>query len=359
MARIELRNLHKAFGSVVAVKNLSIAIEDGEFVVFVGPSGCGKTTTLRMIAGFEDPTSGEITIDGQVVNDLEPRDRGLGMVFQSHALFPHKTVAQNIEFGLRMKDVPEPERGRRVKVVADMVRIGHLLDKMPNQCSGGESQRVALARTLVTNPSTFLLDEPLSSLDAKLRRELRAECDRLHEELKRTFIYVTHDQEEAMTLADRIVVMRDGEIEQVGSPMEIYSNPVSHFVADFFGSPSMNLVAGEVEHAGGAARFRAAGWSVVLPERFANVSPGPTTLGIRPEHVGVRLDGPGDITLPVRLIEPLGKDTLLYFDDGTPRAFIAVNEGLAMAGLKSGEPLTLTLSPERIYLFGAGGRRIV
>ena len=268
MARIELCNLHKAFGSVVAVKNINIAIEDGEFVVFVGPSGCGKTTTLRMIAGFEDPTAGEIRIGGRVVNDIEPRDRGLGMVFQSHALFPHKTVKQNIEFGLRMKDVPEPERGRRVQEVAQMVRIGHLLDKMPNQCSGGEFQRVALARTLVTNPSTFLLDEPLSSLDAKLRRELRAECDRLHEELKRTFIYVTHDQEEAMTLADRIVVMRGGEIEQVGSPMDIYSNPVSYFVADFFGSPSMNLVAGEVVAANGVPHFKAAVFSVPLPDRF-------------------------------------------------------------------------------------------
>ena len=210
MARIELCNLVKSFGAVQAVKDLSFTIEDGEFVVFVGPSGCGKTTTLRMIAGFEDPTSGEIRIDGRVVNDLEPRDRGLGMVFQSHALFPHKNVAQNIEFGLRMKNVPPEERVKRVREVAEMVRIGHLLEKMPSQCSGGESQRVALARTLVTNPSTFLLDEPLSSLDAKLRRELRAECDRLHETLKRTFIYVTHDQEEAMTLADRIVVMRSG-----------------------------------------------------------------------------------------------------------------------------------------------------
>ena len=246
MARIELRDLNKSFGSVRAVKNLNITIEDGEFVVFVGPSGCGKTTTLRMIAGFEDPTSGEIRIDGRIVNDLEPRDRGLGMVFQSHALFPHKSIAQNIEFGLRMKDVPAPERIQRVREVAEMVHIAHLLDKMPAQCSGGESQRVALARTLVTNPSTFLLDEPLSSLDAKLRRELRAECGRLQEELKRTFIFVTHDQEEAMTLADRIVVMRSGEIEQVGSPMDIYSEPISYFVADFFGSPSMNLVAGEV-----------------------------------------------------------------------------------------------------------------
>jgi lactose/L-arabinose transport system ATP-binding protein len=358
VARIELCNLHKSFGTVVAVRDINIAIEDGEFVVFVGPSGCGKTTTLRMIAGFEDPTSGEIKIGGRVVNDLEPRDRGLGMVFQSHALFPHKTVAQNIEFGLRMKDVPAPERAARVRQVADMVRIGHLLDKMPAQCSGGESQRVALARTLVTNPSTFLLDEPLSSLDAKLRRELRAECDRLHQELKRTFIFVTHDQEEAMTLADRIVVMRAGEIEQVGSPMEIYSNPASAFVADFFGSPSMNLVTGEIAAVDGRLRFSGAAFSLLLPERLNGASPGPATLGIRPEHVGIGLEGQGDSTLPVRLIEPLGKDTLLYFDDGSPRAFVAVSEGLGLAGLRSGAPLGLTLPPDHIYLFGQNGRRI-
>jgi ABC-type sugar transport system ATPase subunit len=358
VARIELVNLTKAFGSVMAVKNLNFTIQDGEFIVFVGPSGCGKTTTLRMIAGFEDPSAGEIRIDGQVVNDLEPRDRGLGMVFQTHALFPHKTVKQNIEFGLRMKKTPVPEREQRVREVADMVRIAHLLDKMPNQCSGGESQRVALARTLVTNPSTFLLDEPLSSLDAKLRRELRAECDRLHQELKRTFIYVTHDQEEAMTLADRIVVMRSGEIVQVGSPMEIYSNPVSYFVADFFGSPSMNLIAGAIEHESGAARFRSTRFEVALPERFKAEKPGAATLGIRPEHVGVTLGGKGEIELPVRLVEPLGKDTLLYFDGGTDRAFVAVSEGLDMADIKIGARVTLSFDPRRLYLFGPDGRRI-
>jgi ABC-type sugar transport system ATPase subunit len=239
-----------------------------------------------------------------------------------------------------------------------MVRIGHLLDKMPGQCSGGESQRVALARTLVTNPSTFLLDEPLSSLDAKLRRELRAECDRLHEELKRTFIYVTHDQEEAMTLADRIVVMRAGEIEQVGSPMEIYSNPTSYFVADFFGSPSMNLVGGEIISADGRTRFKSAGFSAPLPERLGNVASGPVTLGIRPEHVALHTDGTGDITLPARLIEPLGKDTLLYFDDGSERAFVAVSEGLALAGLKPGTPVALSLEPDKIVLFAPDGRRM-
>ena len=319
MARIELINLHKSYGSIVAVRDLSCTIEDGEFVVFVGPSGCGKTTTLRLIAGFEEPDRGEIRIDGRLVNDLEPRDRGLGMVFQSHALFPHKTVAQNIEFGLRMKKVPREERARRVREVAEMVRLTALLGKLPGACSGGEAQRVALARTLVTNPSTFLLDEPLSSLDAKLRRELRAECDRLHQELKKTFIFVTHDQEEAMTLADRIVVMRAGDIEQVGSPMEIYSNPVSEFVADFFGSPSMNLIAGEIDGDNGSGRrFRSRPFSIELPERFDEAAPGPVTLGIRPEHLRVQRAGAAeaDLDLPVRLVEPLGKDTLLYFDIG-------------------------------------------
>jgi ABC-type sugar transport system ATPase subunit len=357
VARIELVNLRKSYGPIVALRGLSCVIEDGEFVVFVGPSGCGKTTTLRLIAGFEEPDRGEIRIDGRVVNDLEPRDRGLGMVFQSHALFPHKTVAQNIEFGLRMKKIARPERTRRVREVAEMVRLTGLLDKFPNACSGGESQRVALARTLVTNPSTFLLDEPLSSLDAKLRRELRAECDRLHQELKKTFIFVTHDQEEAMTLADRIVVMRDGYIEQVGSPMEIYSNPSTDFVADFFGSPSMNLIADEVASKGAARHFRTPQFSVTLPEAFKVVPVGPATLGIRPEHIRVqRADaGSADIMLPVRLVEPLGKDTLLYFDITSERPLIAVSEGLAMAEMEAGAIWRLHLAAAVVYRIGNPG----
>lgn len=358
MARIELLGLCKTFGPVQAVKNLSCTVEDGEFVVFVGPSGCGKTTALRMIAGFEDPSAGEIRIDGRVVNDLEPRDRGLGMVFQTHALFPHKTVRQNIEFGLRMKRMPAPERAQRMREVAEMVRVSHLLDKMPNQCSGGESQRVALARTLVTNPSTFLLDEPLSSLDAKLRRELRAECDRLHQSLNRTFIYVTHDQEEAMTLADRIIVMRAGEIVQIGSPMEIYSDPGSYFVADFFGSPSMNLIPGEIVHENEKAHFRSARLHVGLPEHLNETKAGRVTLGIRPEHVGVARAGAGRTELPVRLVEPLGRDTLLYFDAGIERAFVAVAAGLDLAGMRTGTRLALSLDPQRLYLFGTDGMRI-
>jgi lactose/L-arabinose transport system ATP-binding protein len=358
VARIELVGLSKSFGGVPAVRNLSLTIEDGEFVVLVGPSGCGKTTTLRMIAGFEDPGGGEIRIDGRVVNDLEPRDRGLGMVFQTHALFPHKTVRQNIAFGLRMKGVPAPVRQQRVREVADMVRIAHLLEKMPSQCSGGESQRVALARTLVTEPSTFLLDEPLSSLDAKLRRELRAECDRLHQVLKRTFIYVTHDQEEAMTLADRIVVMRAGEVVQIGTPMQIYSDPVDLFVADFFGSPSMNLIAGEVAHAQDTTRFCSPHLDIVLPQRLKDASPGKATLGIRPEHVGVSPGGDGRIELALRLVEPLGRDTLLYFDVGSERALVAVSKGLEMADARIGARVALSLDSRHLYLFDAAGRRV-
>jgi multiple sugar transport system ATP-binding protein len=211
---------------------------------------------------------------------------------------------------------------------------------------------------LVTNPSTFLLDEPLSSLDAKLRRELRAECGRLHEALKRTFIFVTHDQEEAMTLADRIVVMRAGEIEQVGSPMDIYSKPVNYFVADFFGSPSMNLIAGEIVQESAGSRFRSNFFEIALPERFKTTKPGTATFGIRPENVGVAVGTQGDIELPVRLVEPLGKDTLLYFDVGTERAFVAVTEGLAMADISVGERISLTLDQRRIHLFNAEGRRI-
>ena len=277
------------------MRDLNCAIEDGEFVVFVGPSGCGKTTTLRLIAGFEEPDRGEIRIDGRVVNDLEPRDRGLGMVFQSHALFPHKTVAQNIEFGLRMKKVPRDERARRVREVAEMVRLTALLGKLPGACSGGEAQRVALARTLVTNPSTFLLDEPLSSLDAKLRRELRAECDRLHQELKKTFIFVTHDQEEAMTLADRIVVMRAGDIEQVGSPMEIYSEPGDRFRRRFLRLAVDEPGRGRDRRRQRQARASARGISRSLcRRRFATAPAGPVTLGIRPEHLRVQRDGGAD-----------------------------------------------------------------
>jgi ABC-type sugar transport system ATPase subunit len=355
VSRIELSNLRKEYGSTVAVKNLNLTIEDGEFIVLVGPSGCGKTTTLRMIAGFEDPTAGEIRLDGTVVNDLEPRDRDLGMVFQSHALFPHKNVADNIVFGLRMQKVGKEEQRRKLQEVSELVRISHLLTKMPAQCSGGESQRIALARTLVTEPSNFLLDEPLSSLDAKLRRELRAECDRLHEQLQKTFVYVTHDQEEAMTLADRIVVMDGGEIVQMGSPIDIYSNPVSYFVADFFGNPAMNLIEGEFVQNGAGAEFKSDSFTVSLPEEYKNISPGKGTFGIRPENVQVSKANGGD-TRNIGLVEPLGKDTLLYFETTAERPFVAIVEGTE--NHKSGEPVELSFPGNNMFLFDANGDRI-
>lgn len=358
MSRIELVDLRKEYGNVVAVKEMNLTIEDGEFIVFVGPSGCGKTTTLRMIAGFEDPTNGEIRIDGNVVNEKEPGDRDLGMVFQSHALFPHKTVADNIAFGLRMKKVPQNEQARRVQEISELVRITHLLGKMPAQCSGGESQRIALARTLVTEPSNFLLDEPLSSLDAKLRRELRAECDRLHDELQKTFIYVTHDQEEAMTLADRIIVMNQGEIVQQGTPMEIYGNPVSYFVADFFGNPAMNLIEGEFVKSGDGLEFRSGHFDIPLPAKFSNAAPGTGTLGIRPENVGIGASSGGGATIEraVELVEPLGKDTLLYFETDAARPFVAVIEGTEV--VKRHEKVTITFPDDAIFLFDSNGDRV-
>ncbi|MDA0785171.1 MAG: ABC transporter ATP-binding protein [Proteobacteria bacterium] len=357
MSRIELVNLRKEYGSVVAVSSMDLTIEDGEFIVFVGPSGCGKTTTLRMIAGFEDPTAGEIRINGEVVNEKEPGDRDLGMVFQSHALFPHKNVADNIAFGLRMKKVPQDEQARKVQEVSELVRITHLLGKMPAQCSGGESQRIALARTLVTEPSNFLLDEPLSSLDAKLRRELRAECDRLHDELQKTFVYVTHDQEEAMTLADRIVVMNQGEIVQMGSPMEIYSNPVSYFVADFFGNPAMNLVEGEFVAGANGLEFHCSQFKIPLPEKFKGATPGKGTLGIRPENVTIGASGGGaSISSEIELVEPLGKDTLLYFGTEADRPFVAVIEGTQVVQRHAN--VDVGFPDDAIFLFAANGDRI-
>ncbi|SVA68162.1 uncharacterized protein METZ01_LOCUS121016 [marine metagenome] len=356
MTHIELKNIRKEFGgSVVAVKNLNLSIEHGEFLVLVGPSGCGKTTTLRMIAGFEDPTTGEILVENDVINELEPAERNLGMVFQTHALFPHKTVSENIAFGPRMKKVSKEIIAEKVKEVAEMVKITHLLEKLPAQCSGGESQRVAVARTLITDPSAFLLDEPLSSLDAKLRREMRAEVDRLHKELNKTFIYVTHDQEEAMTLADRIVVMDEGEIKQVGSPIDIYNNPNSYFVADFFGSPSMNLINGEIVNSEAGKVFKSLILNVDLPKLFENSAPGPVTLGIRPEQIGI--SSSGDIKKKIYLVEPLGKDTLLYFETVEERELIAIVE--SNSSYRSGDTVALNLLPEHIFLFDSSGKRIL
>jgi len=288
LAQIVLKDVVKQFGAQTAVKGVNLQVRDGEFLIMVGPSGCGKTTTLNMISGLERPTSGEIAIGGQVVNDLEPGERGLGMVFQDLALFPHLTVYENIAFGMRVKKVAEPEIDSRVRAAADAMHISALLDKRPAQCSGGESQRVALARTIVTNPSVFLMDEPLSSLDAKLRVDMRTELKRLHDRLSATFVYVTHDQAEAMTMADRIVVMSRGLIEQVGAPLEIYRKPATQFVAGFFGTPTMNFLSGSVEAADGApltSSESASKRSTRSPPRFATHSD--------PFRSNARSTGPG------------------------------------------------------------------
>jgi multiple sugar transport system ATP-binding protein len=356
VSRILLRNLVKTFGGVTAVAGVSLEIRDGEFVVFVGPSGCGKTTTLNMVSGLETPTSGEIVIGDRVVNDVEPGERDLGMVFQDLALFPHMTVFENIAFGLRVKRVAEPEVRRRVGEAAVTMRITPLLAKKPAQCSGGEAQRVALARTIVTKPSVFLMDEPLSSLDAKLRVDMRTELKRLHGVLKATFVYVTHDQAEAMTMADRIVVMDRGLVQQVGPPLTVYGDPANRFVAGFFGVPAMNFIDGTVAAQGDAWRFEAAGGVLDLGRR-ERAGAGAVTLGVRPEHVRLSPDGQG-WPAAVSLIEPMGDETLVFLDYGGPASIVAKVD--AEEKVAVGDRRRFGFRPDRLVFFDAvTGERVL
>jgi multiple sugar transport system ATP-binding protein len=356
VARISIRSLVKSFGAYTAVNGISLDIRDGEFLIMVGPSGCGKTTTLNMISGLETPTSGEIVIGDTVVNDLEPGERGLGMVFQDLALFPHMTVFENIAFGLRVRKVPQPQIVAAVEAAAAAVHIGALLDKLPRQCSGGESQRVALARTIVTNPSVFLMDEPLSSLDAKLRVDMRTELKSLHQRLGATFIYVTHDQAEAMTMADRIVVMSRGRIEQVGTPLEIYNRPSTRFVAGFFGTPTMNFLEGTLEASGSARVFRAGSLDHPLSAGVPTALAGrKLVLGVRSEHVliGDRAAHRGT----ARLTEPLGDVTLAHFDDEEGHHLVAkIGPATAIA---PGDALAFRFDADACHLFDAAdGTRV-
>jgi multiple sugar transport system ATP-binding protein len=359
VAGIALQNLVKSFGSYVAVSGVSLDVRDGEFLIMVGPSGCGKTTTLNMISGLETPTSGSIVIGGTVVNDVEPGERGLGMVFQDLALFPHMTVFENIAFGLRVRKVSSAEIKARVTAAAEAMHIQPLLAKMPRQCSGGESQRVALARTIVTNPAVFLMDEPLSSLDAKLRVDMRTELKRLHGKLKATFIYVTHDQAEAMTMADRIVVMSKGKIEQLGTPLEIYNRPATRFVAGFFGTPTMNFLDGAVDGGATGPLFRGGGIEQPLPASLpADLRGRSITLGVRSEHVMVNgINGAASSPGTARLLEPLGDVTLVHFDAGEGRSLVA--KVPPVTGLASGAALSFEFAAEHCHLFDPGtGQRL-
>ncbi len=350
MARIVLENLVKTFGAgVTAVAGISLDIQDGEFMIFVGPSGCGKTTTLNMICGLEQPTSGSVIIGDRVVNDLEPGERHLGMVFQNLALFPHMTVFENIAFGLRVRKVRLADLNQRVSRVAETFQITHLLAKKPAQCSGGEAQRVALARTIISNPDVLLLDEPLSSLDAKLRIEMRTELKRLHEQLRSTFVYVTHDQAEAMTMADRIAVMQAGRIQQIGTPMEIYRRPANLFVAGFFGMPTMNLILGRLNDTT-PPRFQADNLDLELPaETVPCAAVGrDVCLGVRSEHV---LLGAQGVAGRVQLTEPLGDETLVFFDYGGPSHLVAKYRGDRI--FNAGETIVFNFDPKGMLVFDA------
>jgi len=314
MATLQLNNIVKDFGGTQVIKGIDLEVKDREFVVFVGPSGCGKSTLMRMIAGLESTTSGDISIDGQRINDVGPADRGLAMVFQSYALYPHMSVEDNMGFSLRLAKVPKAERREKVLAAARILQLEGLLDRKPRALSGGQRQRVAIGRAIVRNPSIFLFDEPLSNLDAALRVQMRIELARLHEELDATMIYVTHDQIEAMTMADKIVVLQGGVVEQVGSPMELYHHPRNRFVAGFIGSPKMNFLDVEVRGAGAeGVNVALPGGDCRVPVESDGVNVGDTlTLGIRPEHL--KLDEQGSLIGKIVVIERLGGVTSLYLD---------------------------------------------
>ncbi len=359
MAAVRLEDLRKEFdrGEIVAVDDLSLEIDDGEFVTVVGPSGCGKTTTLRMIAGLEEATSGSIRIGDEDVTGIGARKRDIAMVFQNYALYPHKTVFQNMEFGLRMSTkLSKAERREKVEWAASMMGIEGLLEDRPDELSGGQKQRVALGRAIVREPSVFLFDEPLSNLDAKLRTTMRAEIQRLQTELGITSIYVTHDQEEAMTMGDRIVILRDGRLQQEGAPTDVYENPTNRFVGGFVGSPSMNFVEVEALPDGEVLRLESTGgrFSYGLTKAYAvplsEISAGRYTLGVRPEDVFLA-DRPGHDTVDatVEVVEPVGSDNYLYLDIADD--FIARVE----AGQKPsvGSRVTVTFDEESVRLFDA------
>jgi multiple sugar transport system ATP-binding protein len=354
MSTVTLKNIRKSYGAVEIIKGVDLQIEDREFCVFVGPSGCGKSTLLRMIAGLEEITSGDLLIDGARVNDVPPAERGLAMVFQSYALYPHMTVADNMAFSLRLAGVSKEERMRKVTEAANVLQLGPLLERKPKDLSGGQRQRVAIGRAIVRKPKVFLFDEPLSNLDAALRVNMRIELARLHEELAATMIYVTHDQVEAMTMADKIVVLQGGIVEQAGTPLELYHHPRNLFVAGFIGSPKMNFLpvtVNTVDQAGATVQLPS-GSTVTVPVQPGRLRTGDTaTLGVRPEHL--QPSSEGELVSEVTVVERLGGETFLYTQLASGEMMVVQADGEIPT--TAHERIAVKLNPVTCHLFDGSG----
>ena len=358
MAGIKFEHVNKRFGEVHVLKDLNIDINDQEFLVLVGPSGCGKTTALRCLAGLEEITDGSIYIGDRVVNDVPPKDRDIAMVFQSYALYPHMSVYDNMAFGLKLRKTPKTEIDKRVKEAAEMLSIGHLLDRKPKALSGGQRQRVALGRAIVRNPAVFLMDEPLSNLDAKLRVQTRAEISKLHQRLKTTFIYVTHDQTEAMTMGSRIAVMKDGILQQLDTPQTLYDQPSNMFVAGFIGSPSMNFFEAKLEHGNGAAVIDLGTFQLNIPMAQVNsVTPHvgkPVYFGIRPEdihdanYVPRGVDDTAKVVTRVNVVEPLGAEVYAYIENGGKEMVARLDP---RTSARTGQPLEVSIDMSKMHIF--------
>jgi multiple sugar transport system ATP-binding protein len=353
MASVQIRDVRKSFGDVEILHGVSVPIEDGQFVVLVGPSGCGKSTLLRMLAGLENITSGTISIGGRVVNNVHPKERDIAMVFQNYALYPHMTVAKNMGFSLMLRGASKSEIDERVKKAANILGLMPLLERYPRQLSGGQRQRVAMGRAIVRDPQVFLFDEPLSNLDAKLRVAMRTEIKELHQRLKTTTVYVTHDQIEAMTMADKIVVMHDGVIEQMGAPLELYDRPVNQFVAGFIGSPAMNFIDGKLQANGSAYVEAAGGYKLPLKTLPQGSAGRDVVYGIRPEHFE---HGEGGLPAEVVVVEPTGSETQIVARIGNQEVIAVFRE---RQSVKPGDKISLRPRADAAHLFAKdSGKRI-
>lgn len=365
MAQVVLENLSKIYsGNAKVVDDVNFTVEDREFVVLVGPSGCGKSTTLRMIAGLEEITEGTISIDGKVVNDQEPKDRDIAMVFQNYALYPHMTVYENMAFGLKLRKHSKEDIKKRVGEAAKILDLEEYLNRKPKALSGGQRQRVAVGRAIVRHPKVFLFDEPLSNLDAKLRVQMRTEISKLHKKLNATMIYVTHDQTEAMTMGDKIVVMKDGVVQQIDTPLKLYNKPQNQFVAGFIGSPSMNFIEGNLELNKNYRFTSGENLTVDLPERFTdilkNYKEKSVTFGIRPEFFsldkGENYNDSAFLNTEIEVVEPLGNETFLYFSINEKQLIARVDSDLK---INAGDKIKMYMNNEKFYLFDKQGERLI